>query len=477
MRTACLVLLILAAQAPARPALPDNYVAGSMIRLNDNGAWSWFMDERAIVHDGKLIVGSVRAVGDFKNDAAPGWGNVEIAVYDLASGQVRQTVLHPRFEQDDHDGPALMPMPDGRYLAVYTKHAIERRIYWRFSEPRDPLAWGPASELETPGADAEAFTSRGNNTTYSNLFRMPSGRIYNFFRGVDHDPNYLYSDDEARTWRYGGRLLHGRDGYSPYLKYAYDGQGSIHFIVTDDHPRNFDNSIYHGVIRDRRLHLSDGTVRGKLSESAEVDVRAWDFTKVFQGDPDNVGWVIDLELDAGQRPYAVFSVQKDGRGLPPRQGGMDHRYHYARWDGSAWRTREIAYAGTRLYPFEDDYTGLAALDPNDPNVIYISTDADPVTGTPLISRADSRRHRELYRGTSADNGVTWRWEPLTANSSADNLRPLVPKWKDRRTALIWMRGTYVHNRGEWNTAVAGLILPPAHRLQSDGAQDAASPAR
>ena len=45
-----------------------------MIRLNDNGAWSWFMDERAIVHDGKLIVGSVRAVGDFKNDRDADWG-------------------------------------------------------------------------------------------------------------------------------------------------------------------------------------------------------------------------------------------------------------------------------------------------------------------------------------------------------------------------------------------------------------------
>jgi hypothetical protein len=41
----------------------------------------------------------------------------------------------------------------------------------------------------------------------------------------------------------------------------------------------------------------------------------------------------------------------------------------------------------------------------------------------------------------------------------DNLRPIVPKWDDPRTALVWMRGTYRHNRGEWTTAVVGLILP------------------
>jgi hypothetical protein len=438
--------------------LPPNYVAGSLIQLNDNGAWSWFMDERAIVHDGKLVVGSVRAIGDFRNNADPDWGNVEITVYDVASGATQRTVLHRHFEQDDHDGPALLPLPDGRYLAMYTKHGGERRIYYRFSEPHNPLAWGAVSEFETPGMDARTFT--GDNVTYSNLFRLPSGRILNFFRGPDHDPNYLYSDDSGRSWRYGGRLLKGRDGYSPYLKYAYDGQGTIHFVVTEDHPRNYDNSIYHGFIRDGSVYLSDGTRRGKLSDSTSVDIAAWDLTKLFQGDADNVGWVIDLELDAQQRPYAVFSVQKDGRGLPRRQGGMDHRFHYGRWDGTAWRVHEIAYAGTRLYPGEDDYTGLAALDPNDPNVIYISTDANPVTGAPLVSRADGQRHREIFRGATRDSGATWTWEPITTNSTVDNLRPIVPKWKDQRTALVWMRGAYYSNRGQWTTSVVAMILPP-----------------
>jgi hypothetical protein len=46
-------------------AQDTNYVAGALIQLNDNGAWSWFMDERAIVVDGKLVVGSVRSVDSF----------------------------------------------------------------------------------------------------------------------------------------------------------------------------------------------------------------------------------------------------------------------------------------------------------------------------------------------------------------------------------------------------------------------------
>jgi hypothetical protein len=452
-------LYLLAATVASAADPPQNYVAGSLIRMNDNGAWSWFMDERVIVHEGKLIVGSVRAVGNFRNASDPDWGNVEVSVYDIASGATERTVFHKHFEQDDHNAPAFQPLPDGRYLAVYTKHGVERRIYYRFSEPHKPLVWGPASEFETPGADAPAFS--GDNVTYSNLFRLPSGRLYNFFRGPDHDPNYIYSDDSGRSWRYGGRLLRGREGYSPYLKYSYDGQGTIHFVVTEDHPRNYDNSIYHGFIRDSIIYFSDGKPRGKLSDSTKVEIAAWELTKVFQGDADNVGWVIDLELDAQQQPYVIFSVQKDGRGLPRGQGGSDHRFHYGRWDGKAWRAHEIAYAGSRLYPGEDDYTGLAALDPNNPNVVYISTDANPVTGTPLMSRADGKRHREIYRGTTANFGATWKWEPITAHSMADNLRPIVPKWKDPRTALVWMRGTYESNRGKWSTAVVATILPPA----------------
>jgi hypothetical protein len=155
----------------------------------------------------------------------------------------------------------------------------------------------------------------------------------------------------------------------------------------------------------------------------------------------------------------LFSTQVDGRGLPRGQGGMDLRYHYARLGPGGWRTEEIAHAGTRLYAGEDDYSGLGALDPNNPDVLYISTDADPVTGAPLISTADNTRHYELFRGERSGNGK-WTFTPFTRNSAFDNLRPLIPNWKDRRTALVWMRGAYKANQGEWYSSVVAAIVPP-----------------
>ena len=460
-RIALIALAILLTAISGGAQLPTNYVAGSLVQLNDNGAWSWFMDERVIVDRGKLIVGSVRSRGDFDaTQDQPAWGNVEISVYNIETGRADRVVLHRHFEQDDHDAPAFLVLPDGRYLAVYTKHAVERKIYYRFSAPGDPLTWSDAHVFETPGRDKNFA---GDNVTYSNLFRLPDGRLYNFFRGFGHEPNYMYSDDNVQTWTYGGHLLRGKGGYSPYLKYAFDGERTIHFIATEDHPRNYDNSIYHGFLRDGEIHASDGRVIAKLSTSTEAPLASWDLTRVFQGDPDNVAWTVDIELDDQNRPYIAFSVQKDGRGLPPRQGGMDLRYYYGRWDGSQWHVQEMAHAGTRLYPFEDDYSGLVALDPQDPNTVFISTNADPVTGQPLISAADGQRHYELFRGEirQLTDGAHWRWQPITANSTVDNLRPLVPKWKDKRTALVWMRGpSYTHNHGNWTTAVVMVILPP-----------------
>jgi hypothetical protein len=158
----------------------------------------------------------------------------------------------------------------------------------------------------------------------------------------------------------------------------------------------------------------------------------------------------------------VFSVQRDGAAGRGKRNlaadGMNLRYHYARWDGTAWQVNEIARAGSRLYAGEDDYAGLAALDPQRPNEIVISTNADPVSGAPLISAADRRRHWELFRGVSRDEGRTFAWTALTRDSTADNLRPIIPLWPEAigRQILLWLRGTY-RKYTDYDLDVVGLL--------------------
>ena len=107
-------------------------------------------------------------------------------------------------------------------------------------------------------------------------------------------------------------------------------------------------------------------------------------------------------------------------------------------------TPPLAYAGSRLYSGEDDYSGLATLDPGDVSVVYLSANANPTTGVPLMSAGDGLRHYEIFRGVTADQGATWSFTPITHDSSVDNLRPLLPTGGDgHQKALLWLRGKYL----------------------------------
>src|SRR6266568_2785203 len=86
-----------------QPHSQTPYVREPLVELNDNGAWSWFMDERAIIDHDWLLAGSVRANGNFRDSDLPGWGNVELSVYNLAKGKLEHVLLHEHLEQDDHD--------------------------------------------------------------------------------------------------------------------------------------------------------------------------------------------------------------------------------------------------------------------------------------------------------------------------------------------------------------------------------------
>jgi len=410
-------------------------VLSGLIVVNNDGGWCWFQDERAIVQGNRLIVGSV-ASGSRDPDRQ---GDIEVVSFDLSTGSRTRVRLHPRLASeddayDDHNAPAFLTRPDGRILAVYAKHGSENRFYYRVSEPNDATEWGPISEFSP---------SPSSRITYSNLLYLETeGRTYNFFRGLDdsYRPSFVISDDRGDHWATGTIVIRNRtqERHRPYVKYASDGKSSIHLAFTDGHPHVFPNSIYHVVYRDGQLRRSDGSTIIPLTDGLPSPDTG---TRVYQGDSDHIAWISDLHLDADLNPYLAFSVHRGGTDVPIGTGGLDHRYFRARWNGSEWRVDEIAFGGTRLYWNEDHYTGNIALDPSDPNTVYISTNADPNTGRPLSSRADGGRHWEIFRGSTSDGGRTWDWEAITRNSRYDNIRPIVPEWKEG-TALLWLRGTY-----------------------------------
>ncbi|MBT6032705.1 MAG: hypothetical protein HOH19_09025, partial [Kordiimonadaceae bacterium] len=228
-----------------------------------------------------------------------------------------------------------------------------------------------------------------------------------------------------------------------------------HFSATEQHPRDFDNSIYHGVTDGSVLRSSNGNILDDDLTDQDA-IEPTDLTLVYKGGAENVAWTVDMEMDQDDHPVIAFSVQKNSAGMPVGQGGTDHRYHYARFDGTEWTQSEIAFAGTRLYSREDDYTGLMALDPQNVSQMVISTNADPDTGEPLISNADGKRHYEIFEGISKDQGENWIWSALTYNSNVDNIRPVIPNWHSDQRVVLWMRGTYI-TYTDFDTQLVGII--------------------
>ena len=444
-----LLLAILLATSTARAAAD---IKDNLIDFGVKGSWCWFQDERAIIDNGRLIFGSV---------ACPS-GDVNVTAYDLTTKTARTVCLHQKFQSDDHDTPAFLKLKDGRYLASFMSHGGGKGVAgldlmrWRISNnPGDPTEWQP-----------EQTVSVGAGVSYTNLYRLSAenDRIYNFHRGFGFNPNYLISDDDGQTFKYGGRTMTwnaipGQTGSGrPYVRYASNNIDTVHFINTEDHPRNVDNSIYHGFIKTGKMHKSDGTIVGDPSTAKTSPIKPTDFTCVYKGDADHVAWTTDLRLDSAGRPHIIFSVRMNDREVRKfyDKGGEDLRFHYGRWDGAKWATSEIAFAGNRLYVGEMDYTGLAALHPADPDILYISTNADPKTGQPLISSAGHARHREIFKGVTKDAGKTFEWTAVTSNSSADNLRPIARVIDGRKAVVIWLRGVY-SSYTKYDVKVVGII--------------------
>lgn len=391
----------------------------------DNGGWCWFQDPRAIVHDDKLFIGSVRGNGS---------GPALVGVYDLEKNKQMGTVLmQDDFDRDDHNSPVFHVRPDGSILATYAKHNRDRFHYSRFSNPSDPLAW--SEEIK----HRRSSPNPGDKVTYMNLQELKKeGKLYNFYRGIDFNPTFVISTDHGRTWSEPVHFFANEVGgrHRPYARYASDGEDTVYVSITDAHPRDYGNSLYYFEFRDGNFYRADGSLIKALKDGPLLPSEA---EKIFRGSetkkkPEGFesvprsAWTSSIAIDEDGYPHIAYSLYLSND---------DHRYRIASWNGKRWIDREVAYAGKCLYPRESSYTGLIALDPVDPEVVFISSDVNPKTGK------NSGGKHEIYRakiGPEDDTGSI-EWKAVTKDSPVRNIRPMVLRDGNRRI-VFWNRGDF-----------------------------------
>lgn len=462
-----------------RPPFP-----GNSSKVVPDGTWSWFTDERAIFHQGHLYASYVR--GD---------GKYGISRYNPKTGDASEMILSTAASQqanpDDHNYASITVLPDQRLLAVYQEHGTEKKFYYRISS------------VATPSVDAdwgsEQVKSTASNTTYANTYTLSTepGFVYNFHRDIGWDPTLTLSADNGMTW--GGQYLvidAGDSGQRPYTRFFSKGIDRIDFTYTDGHPDSVNNSLYHlyyqsgAGLTNGNFKLSNGTVLKSLAEMIAGDAIDHDGDQpgasgaergsvVYQYSGSNWGvgegpddwipggraWNWDGAYDRSGNPVVAFQSQQDN----VTGTGWNHAriyYYYALWTGSEWRKRCIAQGGRGFYSAAADYAGGMAIDPDHPEVVYISSNAEApfdlthngvnkITNSAL--KANDRY--ELYRGVTADGGLTFAWEQITVDSEEDNLRPVVPADHGYGRAVLWLNGRYT-TYNNFNTRILAILEKP-----------------
>ena len=441
----------------------SNAVAGTLIQFNDNGAWCWYQDERALVDTkaNKLLIGSVASGGSRD-------GDIEAVIYDLAKKTGTRYTVSTSLTSviDDHNAPAFVIRPDGEYLAMYCSHrndCITRASIF------DGTKWGAEYKFDWTSLGCpwpSTSTPNTNLVTYNNPWYMGTS-IYDGVRSVNTDNAFLSSSDNGATFSYYGRLMDTKQvGYvAGYYKYWGNNTDRIDFVGTEAHPRDYDNSLWHGYIQGGQVYNSAGTViDSSLKDPSSTTTNSKDisaYTQAFATGTSLNGVTLCRMWDHDIVRYADGTIAILGQGRTelctstPTGSDPDKRMIYLRWDGTSWKATYLVHGGPKLYATssddEEDYIGLAALVPDDPTTIYVSTTYDPRTDT-----VGSSGKHEIWRGTTCDNGATFQWTPVTANSTKDNLRPIVPKWDSSHTALLWMQGTY-SSAQSYAMAIVGII--------------------
>jgi hypothetical protein len=430
---------------PALPPPPTGGVAGTMITFNDDGGWCWYQDERAVVDakNGKLVIGSV----GFKGSRV---GNIEAVIYDIAKGTKSGPSKLGSLSVDDHNAPAFVVTPDGKYAAMWAGHNQDCKSYFSVY---DGSSWAAQKSFDwtTQGCSTSASTK----ITYANMWILGTDLV-SFVRSVETSPNYLISKDNGASWSFGGRLTSTPQvGYvAGYYKYWGNNVDRIDFLGTESHPRDNDTSLYHGYVNGGKVYNSAGTViDDNLADKTAKNINQ--FTQAFKTGS-TVGSVkLEHAWNHDLVRYGDGTVAFLGQGRVTGTGSTDpdKRMIYGRWDGTSWKLTYIGKLGPKLYADEQDYTGLGALHPDNPHIIYISSVFDPSNDTTQTSK------HEIYQGVTCDNGATWKWVAVTKGSTVDNLRPIVPKWDADHTALLWMRGTYTTAQNMTMTIVGTISGP------------------
>lgn len=397
---------------PAEEPPPAEGVAN--ITDSPYGGWTSVNDPKAMYYNGKTYLGWINA------DA----GGIYVASYDHSTETLSTPFLIVAQSANFHNSPALMVREsDKRIIVAWTGHSTAALRIRVSTNPEDVTSFAASVNLDSQLG--------GNRYTYPVMYQL---------KGVTNDPIYLFwrdlssiisntgrlaysvSLDNGATWSARTLLFTGAADRTPYWRIISDWDTRIDVFTTDREHTGTASGLWHFYIdgTDGTIHQSDGT---EITATQPFQVAS--ATQVITGGP-----LVCLGGSWDGTAPATIVLKANG--------STDNRVQVARWRAGAWQVDEvIASVGGQITG--NKYFSGAAIDPDDPDIIYFSRKI----GTKF----------ELYRYVTADDGDTWTGTAITSGSEVDNVGVEIPHFGTTGFRAMWMRGTYV-NDGEFDFGIS-----------------------
>ncbi|MBQ7875727.1 MAG: BNR-4 repeat-containing protein [Clostridia bacterium] len=339
--------------------------------VTNNGGWNWYVepsgthiqpgDELATRFESGQYTSNNGYV--FQHDKTyMGWvedgGDIVIGEYNHITDEYKRVVIHEKLESDDHNNPAVVILPDGRIMAVYTMHTNEAYVYYRVTKnPEDISEWNDEQfylcQSVTPD-DTNVYYA-----TYPSVFMVHDDEgiigndvIYMGWRGVHWKPTFakfsmpdengkcetIMNQTQFANTTYGYSTYDGNDapnaktdggktdsGRRPYTKYDYDfDRNKIYITFTANHPDNDKrNHIYYIYldIEDQNLY----TAKDRLLQPLPFENQQTYRTQGAAGTNGQWG-IITVDLVDEYPELLVFNAsEQTGQSFNPRSGNAERR--------------------------------------------------------------------------------------------------------------------------------------------------------
>lgn len=409
------------------------------VELATEGAWCWFADPRAIHYESEDGTINASYIGYIDVH-----GNIKATQFDFLTGQRTDVLVRSYFQPDDHDNPTFLVLPDERILIIYSRHTDEAAFYYRVSvHPGDITILGEEKKIVT-----------ADNTTYPSPYILSDDpdHFYLCWRGISWHPTIakftMPDDNDNVTCEWGPYQMVQSTGSRPYAKYYSNGKDKIYFTYTTGHPDNESpNWIYMNVVNINATNNSDGSITttptleditgNELSTIANGAFNVNKTSSYLSSYPNTV-----VDNPSSYRDW-VWQIVNNSDGNPViamvriNSGKTQHEYCYAKWTGNEWKITDLADGGGRFHASNTEYcySGGEAIDPENPNIIYLSIPTEGTFGEIY----------ELWKYTLDENGDIINKEQLTTNSQKNNVRPyILPDSENSGLRLTWMHGDYYY---------------------------------